>query len=116
MHIIYTYKNCDTCRRALRWLAELGIPHEVRPIRETPPALAELTQALAATGSVKSLFNTAGTDYRELGLKDRLPQLPEAEALALLTGNGNLVKRPFLTGRGISLVGFYAEKWEKALL
>lgn len=38
-----------------------------------------------------------------------------AEAIKLLAGNGNLVKRPFLIGDGWGLVGFNAEVWERAL-
>jgi arsenate reductase len=115
MLTLYAYKNCDTCRRALRWLAEHEIPHRVRAIRETPPARAELEQALAFTGNLKSLFNTAGTDYRQLGLKDKLAAMTVSEAITLLTENGNLVKRPFASGDGIALAGFDPETWRAAL-
>ena len=37
------------------------------------------------------------------------------EAVALLSKNGNLVKRPFVTGKGISLAGFKPDEWAKAL-
>ena len=47
---VYAYKGCDTCRKALKWLNERGIPHEVKAIRETPPTVAELKAALAAFG------------------------------------------------------------------
>lgn len=112
---IYAYKNCDTCRRALKWLAARGTPHEVIPIREQPPALAELKQALAATGDLRRLFNTSGGDYKALGLKNSLSTMTEADALALLAGNGNLVKRPFAIGKGVALVGFKEPEWDAAL-
>jgi arsenate reductase len=38
-----------------------------------------------------------------------------SEALALLSKNGNLVKRPFLLGPGVGLVGFDEGTWSKAL-
>ena len=50
-----------------------------------------------------------------MGLKDKLPGLSEAEALALLTTNGNLVKRPFLLGPKVGLVGFREAEWKQAL-
>jgi arsenate reductase len=113
---VYAYKGCDTCRKALKWLKERGIPHEVKAIRETPPAVAELGAALAAFGGdLRPLFNTSGGDYRELGLKDRLPGMSADEAVALLSKNGNLVKRPFVVGDGIVLVGFKEEEWAKAI-
>lgn len=115
---IYTYANCDTCRRAVKWLRAHEVAFEERPIRETPPSPAELRAMLAAQdGELRRLFNTSGRDYREQKLGEKLPELTEAAALALLAGNGNLVKRPFLLGaRGVGLVGFDEKGWAAALL
>lgn len=116
MFTVYAYEKCDTCRKALKWLAAHGVAHQVKPIRETPPSIAELKSALAAHGGdLRRLFNTSGTDYRAMGIKDRLPGMSEAEALQLLSSHGNLVKRPFLIGNGVSLVGFQPEAWKDAL-
>lgn len=113
---VYAYEKCDTCRKALKWLTANGIPHQVKPIRETPPSIAELKTALASNnGELRRLFNTSGVDYRAMGIKDRLSTLSEAEALQLLSSNGNLVKRPFLIGNGISLVGFQPDTWKDTL-
>lgn len=113
---VYAYKGCDTCRKALKWLNERGIPHEVKAIRETPPTVAELKAALAAFGGdLRPLFNTSGGDYRELGLKDKLPAMTADEAVALLSMNGNLVKRPFVVGKGVVLARFKPDEWSKAL-
>jgi arsenate reductase (glutaredoxin) len=116
MLTVYAYKNCSTCRNALKWLAARGIPHEEKAIRETPPSVAELENALGSHGGdLRKLFNTSGLDYRSLDLKNRLPRMAEPEALALLHENGNLVKRPFVSGEHISLVGFKEAEWESAL-
>ena len=113
---VYAYKGCDTCRKALKWLNERGIPHEVKAIRETPPTVAELRAAVATFGGdLRPLFNTSGGDYRDLGLKDKLPSMTADEAVALLSKNGNLVKRPFVTGDGPPLVGFRPDEWERSL-
>jgi arsenate reductase len=112
MWTVYAYKGCDSCRKALKWLNERGIPHEVRAIRETPPTVAELRAAVAAFGGdLRPLFNTSGGDYRELGLKDKLPGMSADEAVALLAANGNLVKRPFVVAGGRVLAGFKEEAW-----
>ena len=112
---VYAYKGCDTCRKALKWLNQQGIPHDVKAIRETPPTVAELKAVAAANGGdLRPLFNTSGGDYRELGLKDQLPAMTTENAVALLASNGNLVKRPFVTGGGISLTGFKEDAWSKA--
>lgn len=117
MPVLYAYKNCDTCRKAIKWLKENQIAHETKAIRETPPTARELETALAALdGDLRKLFNTSGGDYRELGLKDKLPALSADEAISLLSTHGNLVKRPFLIGGTIALVGFNEAAWAKALL
>ena len=114
---IYTYASCDTCRRATKWLRAHGLAFEERPIRDTPPSVAELHRMLAAQGGeMRKLFNTAGRDYRDQKLAEKLPSLDEAAALALLAGNGNLVKRPFLLGpNGVGLVGFDEDAWLERL-
>jgi arsenate reductase len=113
---VYTYANCDTCRRAVKWLWAHGLAFSEHPIRETPPPTAELRAMLAAQGGeLRRLFNTSGRDYREQGLGEKLPVMTESEALALLAHNGNLVKRPFLLGPKTGLVGFSETAWANAL-
>ena len=114
---VYTLANCDTCRRAVKWLRAQGLAFVERPIRETPPSLAELQAMLAAqAGRRGRLFNTAGRDYREQNLGEKLPGLSDREALGLLAANGNLVKRPFLIGAGVALAGFDETAWAEACL
>jgi len=113
---VYTLANCDTCRQAVKWLRAEGVSFEERAIRETPPSAAELRAMLAAkAGAVRKLFNTAGRDYRDLKLGEKLDAMSEAEALALLAGNGNLVKRPFAIGPGVALTGFDEAAWRATL-
>ena len=103
----------------MKWLREKEIEFSEIPIRETPPTLGELETMLAAyDGNIRRLFNTSGMDYRSLKLKDKLPEMTEAASLALLTQNGNLVKRPFLLGEGngTNLVGFKEDDWTSSLL
>lgn len=112
----YCYQKCSTCRDALKWLEERDIPVEIKAIRENPPSRAELQEAVdAAGGDIRKIFNTSGMDYREMGLKDRLPDMSIDEAFALMAMNGNLVKRPFLIGDGKVLVGFKKDLWQKVL-
>lgn len=104
--VVYAYSGCGTCKSALKWLAGKGIEPLLKPIRETPPTLQELSQALAQLGSLRALFNTSGGDYKDLNLKEKLPAMTESEALELLASRGNLVKRPFVAWQGRYLVGF----------
>jgi arsenate reductase (glutaredoxin) len=117
MFTVYLYQKCSTCRDAVKWLDERGVAHSSKAIRETPPSPAELKAALKLLGGdIRKLFNTSGIDYRALGLKDKLPTMSEAQCIDLLSQNGNLVKRPFVIGKGTALAGFKPEIWEKTLL
>ncbi len=109
---VYTYKNCDGCRKATKWLKAQGIEFEEIPIRETPPTKEELKEMLGYLGGdLRKLFNTSGGDYRSMNLKETLPTMSEAEAFELLGGNGNLVKRPFLLAENKGTVGFKEDVW-----
>ena len=113
---VFTYKSCSTCRKATNWLKERGIPFEEIAIRETPPSVDELREMLAhQADELRKLFNTAGGDYRSLNMKEKLPAMAVDDALELLASRGNLVKRPFLLGDGVGLVGFKEADWAKAL-
>lgn len=109
---VYAYRGCDTCRKALTFLAERGVAHEVIPIREQPPTVAELRRMLNFVGgNVQRLFNTRGADYRAMNLKETLSGLRVDEALKLLSEHGNLVKRPFALGIESGVVGFRPAEW-----
>lgn len=53
--------------------------------------------------------------YRELGLKDRLPEMDEGAQLALLGTDGMLVKRRSSVGADFLLAGFCPAEWERLL-
>ena len=113
----HAYRGCDACRRARRWLESRGIPFEEIAIREQPPTAAEVAAMLRALGGRRAaLCNTSGTDYREQRIGERLGDLSDDAFCALLAGNGNLVKRPFVIDEsaGIHLVGFREADWAQA--
>ena len=110
----YGYSGCNTCRRALRFLAARGIEPEVIAIREHPPTKLELERALAsAGGELKRLFNVSGGDYKTLNMKEKLTTLSTEAALELLGKNGSLVKRPFVVRGKEAWVGYYEDVWKE---
>jgi arsenate reductase len=111
---VYAYAKCDTCRKALKFLRDRNIRFEEFAIRKTPPTASELEAMLKARGNMRSLFNTSGAEYRAVGLSEKFAEISEAEALGLLAKNGNLIKRPFLTGDDVNLVGFNELEWRAA--
>lgn len=113
----YGYKNCGTCRKASKWLDAQGLAYTAIPIREQPPTEAELKKMLRyVDGELKRLFNVSGGDYRALNLKVKLPAMSRDEAIELLHGNGNLVKRPFVLSGNTGTVGFKEETWRELFL
>ena len=110
------YPRCTTCKRARSFLEENGVDFVERSIKEDNPTLDELRDWLEKSGlPLRKLFNTSGTLYKELHLKDKLPTLSEEEQLSLLASDGMLVKRPILVGDGFVLVGFKETQWRDAL-
>ena len=97
---------------AKKHLEELGVSFEDRHIVEENPTKEELTEWISVSGyPVKKFFNTSGMKYRELGLKDRLPQMTDEEKIELLATDGMLVKRPLLIDGDRILVGFKEAEW-----
>ena len=110
------YPKCSTCRKAQSWLDDHGISYELRDIKLNHPTAGELTDWYRKSGlSLKKFFNTSGLLYQSMGLKDKLPEMSEADQLALLTTDGMLVKRPLLVGDDFVLTGFRPAEWETKL-
>lgn len=110
------YPKCTTCQKAKKWLEANGIEFEDRHIVENNPNKEELKAWLKISKMpLKKLFNTSGMKYRELGLKDKLPNMSEDEALDILSSDGMLVKRPVLVGDDFVLTGFREKEWEERL-
>jgi len=110
------YPKCSTCKKARKWLEDNGIEFEERDIKEERPTRKELEQWHEESGlPLRRFFNTSGMLYRELQLKDKLPQMTEDEMLDLLATDGMLVKRPLLVADEAVLVGFRQAEWESQL-
>ena len=115
--LFVNYPKCSTCRKAKKWLDEHNIEYESRHIIEDNPTSDELRKWWGVSDlQLKRFFNTSGMKYRELKLKDKLPDMSEDEQLDLLSTDGMLVKRPILVGEDIVLVGFKVKEWEEKLL
>ncbi|WP_368234627.1 arsenate reductase family protein [Anaerotruncus rubiinfantis] len=110
------YPKCTTCQKAKKWLDEHGVQYDDRHIKEQNPTADELADWLERSGlPLKRFFNTSGLLYKSLGLKEKLPQMSEAEQIALLATDGMLVKRPLIVGEDFVLVGFKPAEWERLI-
>ena len=111
------YPKCSTCRKAKKWLEENNLEFEEKDIVEDNPNVEELKEWYGKSDlPLKRFFNTSGMKYRELKLKDKLPDMSEEEQLELLATDGMLVKRPVLVGDDFAVTGFRVKEWEEKLL
>lgn len=110
------YPKCTTCRKAKKWLEEQNVEFTERHIAEDNPSYEELKAWYEKSGlPLKKFFNTSGMLYKEMKLKDKIPQMTEDEQLKLLSSNGMLVKRPIAVTDDKVLVGFKEADWEDNL-
>lgn len=110
------YPKCSTCKKAKSWLDSHGVAYEDRHIKEDNPTAAELEEWHKKSGlDIKRFFNTSGNLYKEMKLKDKLPEMSLEEKYELLSTDGMLVKRPIIVGDGFVLTGFKESEWEEAL-
>lgn len=115
--IIYIYRKCSTCQKALRFLEENHVSFICKEITQTLPSLQELHKMLKfQKGNVRKLFNTSGLLYKEMQLKEKLDEMPIDEALTLLSQRGMLVKRPFVIDDDFGLTGFNEKDWSRILI
>ena len=114
--LVLVYRKCSTCIKALKWLEANNIAFEERPIVEQNPTYEELKAWHQMSGlPLKKFFNTSGMIYKEMKLKDKLPEMSEEEQLQLLATNGMLVKRPLVVGEDYVLTGFKENKWAEVM-
>ena len=110
------YPRCTTCKKAQEWLNANGIDAEVRDIKTANPTAKEIAAWQKMNGlPTKKFFNTGGASYRDMGLKDKIPDMTDEEQRKLLATDGMLVKRPLLIGDNFALVGFKENEWAEKL-
>ena len=114
---VLVYRKCSTCMKALKWLEVHNVEFEERAIKEENPTYEELKEWQSRSGlPLKKFFNTSGLLYKNMQLKDKLPNMTEEEQLRLLATDGMLVKRPFVVDGDLVLTGFREAEWKEKLI
>ena len=91
---IYGIKNCDTMKKAFDWLKSNGIAYEFHDYRIEGIDSATVREWCRKVGWEKVL-NKASTTFRELPETDKTG-LDEDKAIALMTREPTMIKRPVL--------------------
>ncbi len=108
MITVYGLKYCDTCKNALKWLADQGVDHTFKDLRKDGFSRDQLDAWVAAAGW-ETLLNRRGTAWRGLDEADK-DGVTEAKAADLMEQYPALIKRPvFETGSAV-VVGFKDEQ------
>ena len=114
--IFIEYPKCSTCQKAEKWLKENKIEYEKRNIVEETPSQEELKIWIEQSGKeIKKFFNTSGLKYKDLNLKEKLPNMTDEEKIDILSSDGMLIKRPLLITEKEVLIGFREEEWNEKL-
>ncbi len=116
MPTLYQYPNCDSCRKASKWLDAHDVVVEKIHIVEATPDRETLERLWRSSGlRLKAFFNTSGGSYRSMNLKETYDDLTDEQRLALLAKDGMLIKRPILDLGDEVVVGFKPDQYAEFL-
>jgi len=101
--IVYGIKNCDTVKKALKYLDANKISYTFSDIRENNPDC-ERVHGWQKDIGIKKLFNSRSTTYRNLKLKEK--NLNDEEKIEWLCKEPMLLKRPVIEYDGGVLCGY----------
>lgn len=113
MLTFYHYPRCSTCIKARKHLQNNGYALNEIDVTINPPSKATLAMLVERAQKPYTAFlNTSGVQYREQEMSGKVKTLSEDEILAILSGEGRLLKRPIVTdGRRVT-VGYRAEEFD----
>jgi Spx/MgsR family transcriptional regulator len=113
MTTLYGLKNCDTCRKATKWLDRFGIAYTFVDYREQKPSPETLVDWAARLGGFAAMVNKSSTTWRQLP-ENRKAAASEAEWKLLLREHPQLIRRPVVvTGDGEVTQGFSDNGFKK---
>jgi len=110
---LYGLANCDTCRKARKWLDRFGIAHafvDYRDTRQSPDTLVSWKDALGGWGT---MVNKSSTTWRNLPPNRKTPG-SDAEWKLLLKEYPQVIRRPVVvTDDGAITQGFTDNGFKK---
>jgi len=103
----YTLKNCDTCKKALKWLTAEGVTFENHDVRADGVDVSWVGPVVDVLGWEVAL-NRRSTTWRGLSDEDKA-DIDNAKAVALILDNPTLMKRPVFVSGDTVICGFDAK-------
>ena len=113
--LVFGIPNCDTVKKARVWLADHGVDHQFHDFKKHGVPLPKINHWIAAAGWEK-LLNRQGTAWRKLDEATQARVVDAASAVAVMTANSSVIKRPVVQWPGGQItVGFDAEAWQRLI-
>jgi len=107
---VYGIKTCGSVKKALKFLNEAGIEYEFIDFKKERVGCDKIDYWLSFV-SIDKLFNSRGTKYRMLKLKEL--NLDEAGKREWLCKENMLIKRPVIELENRVLVGYDEELYKE---
>ncbi|MGB1262172.1 MAG: ArsC family reductase [Cognaticolwellia sp.] len=114
MTILYGIKNCDSVKKAKKWLEKQNVAYQFHDFR-TDGLSPELLQSFISDASTSALLNKRSTSFRNLADEIKNTLSDEVIVDAMLA-QPTLIKRPLLKHGDALLVGFKDEQYQATLL
>lgn len=108
---LYGIKNCDSVKKARKWLETEAIDYRFHDFRSDGLTAQQIETWLAALGW-ESLINKRSTSWKQLSPQQR-DKLDNNSATALILDTPTLIKRPLLSVDGEYHLGFKADNYSK---
>jgi len=107
---IYGIKNCDTVKKALKFLSSKSLPHEFIDFRENLIS-EDLYKKMEQGVGLEKLINKGSSTYRLLTDDEK-----QNIGYELVSKYPTLIKRPVLIQNGEVMVGFSEKQYSELLL
>ncbi|WP_375589909.1 ArsC family reductase [Hoeflea alexandrii] len=108
---IYGIKNCDTMKKARKWLADHSIEAEFHDYKASGIDRAHLERWCSEAGW-ETVLNRAGTTFRKLDEAAK-QDLDQEKAIALMLAQPSMIKRPVLEADDRIIIGFKPDRYEQ---
>lgn len=110
---LYGITNCDTVKRARRFLQEAEVPYDFHDLKKQGVS-PELVQRWIVSVGWERLVNRQGTTWRKLDAQAQAAVIDAESAQALMLQQPSVIKRPVVeTASGEVFVGFDADRYAR---
>lgn len=113
MITLYGIPNCDSIKKARKWLKDNGIDYSFHDYKKSSVPETELKHWVKKLGW-EVLLNKRGTTWRKLDETTKA-SVDEASAIRIMLENPSIIKRPVLVDGKTILVGFSTESYSQLL-